>query len=226
MTKRKYLTKAVIFDFDGTLTMSKGNSNCWRYIWEEIGKVDIDDSLVQKYLSGEIDMDEWTSRVLQYYRQFGVSREILNSASSHITVRDGVFDVFSFLHKQKIKIFICSGGLKQIVENCLGDNLSFVDGIECDEFAFDERGSVTDIIRTKFDMMDKQHFICDLCAKLQISPSELVFVGNGINDETAHNSGAKTICINPNSTNPNDKNLWDIYIEDIKNLSEILDYID
>ena len=50
-------TKVVIFDFDGTLTISK--SSTWGRIWEKIDALEEDQRLMDMYFNNEIDYETW-----------------------------------------------------------------------------------------------------------------------------------------------------------------------
>ena len=45
------------------------------------------------------------------------------------------------------------------------------------------------------------------------------------NDDFAHQSGARTLCVNPQFTNPHDTEKWHDVIPDMKNLEEILEFV-
>lgn len=42
---------------------------------------------------------------------------------------------------------------------------------------------------------------------------------------TAHAAGVSTLCVNPDKTDPYNKDYWDNYIENIENLQEILGFV-
>ena len=61
--------------------------------------------------------------------------------------------------------------------------------------------------------------------KHHLNSSEMFFVGNGDNDEWAHKSGCKTICIYPENTDHTDRVKWKSSIPVCTNLTQILDEI-
>ncbi len=219
-------TKIAVFDFDGTLTKSKAGGNCWRYVWEKIGKTNRDEELYDQFARGDFDTAEWTARVIAEYRQNGVTKNVVDEIGSKLVLREGVEEVFSFLKANNVKIYIFSGGIKGMIESCLGNNLRFVDGVECEDLIYDENGLVYGTASPEFDTENKYFFIQELVKRLKVAPDEIFFMGNGRNDETAHRSGARTLCVNPDKTNPYDKNCWDFYIENIENMQQILPFID
>ena len=72
---------------------------------------------------------------------------------------------------------------------------------------------------------DKQEFVKILLNRHNIEPQELLFVGNGENDETVYLSGARTLCLNPDGANYENKQIWnDTIFSD--SLESILPYVD
>ena len=62
-------------------------------------------------------------------------------------------------------------------------------------------------------------------SELKISPADIWFVGNSVNDRFAYKSGAKTLCINPKLTDPTNQTVWNRCIPKCENLLEIFQYI-
>ena len=48
------MKKYVVFDFDGTLTITKKGSNSWYNTWSYLNALDEDDYLYTKYKNGEL----------------------------------------------------------------------------------------------------------------------------------------------------------------------------
>ena len=57
--------------------------------------------------------------------------------------------------------------------------------------------------------------------KTNTKPEEIIFVGNGDNDEWAYKSGCKTICINPVNTDSKNRTIWHSEISSLESLAEI-----
>ncbi|MDE6021560.1 MAG: hypothetical protein K2H01_11270, partial [Ruminococcus sp.] len=124
------------------------------------------------------------------------------------------------------KLYIVSGSIKDIIDNVLGNTHSFFTEIKANEFVFDTQTSIlTKIIGTKYDFEGKAKYIRYIANRLEISTSDILFVGNSNNDMWAYQSGATTLCINPTLTNYHDYTIWHHTIVDCKNLSEILPFI-
>ncbi len=228
MTTKKQIspkTKIAVFDFDGTISLANAGGNCWFYIWEKIGACEQDEYYANMFYSGQITDEEWSKLVIDEYRKRGVTKKLVESVAENLCVRKGTKQTFEELKKRNIKIFIISGGIKQIVERCVRDFRDLIDEIVCEELLFDKDGLVCGSIKANFDTERKEKYIFELAKRFKVSPSEIFFMGNGNNDESVHLSGATTLCINPHKTNPYDKNCWDFYIENLTNFKQILPFV-
>ncbi len=74
-------TKVVIFDYDGTLTVTNKGGNSWADIWTEVNAKDIDDYYYQKYLNHEYTYKEWLSIVIKEWERLKVSSEMIDKIS-------------------------------------------------------------------------------------------------------------------------------------------------
>ncbi len=219
-------TKLAIFDFDGTLTKSNKGGNCWRYVWEDINAVEVDDKLYKEFKEGRFDSHVWASKVTEEFRKRGVKKSTIQRLSNNINIRDGVEETFAFLKSQGVKIYVLSGGIKSMIEYSLKNSISYITNIEAEDLSYDSNDLVNGVIHLDHDTENKKEFITKIIKKNNLMPEQVFFMGNADNDESAHQAGVKTLCVNPDNTNPYDKNYWDHYIENIQNLKEILPFID
>lgn len=91
---------------------------------------------------------------------------------------------------------------------------------------FDDEGIISHIKGTNYDFEGKAKFIKEFKEKTHSQNGDLVFVGNGDNDEWAHLSGCKTICINPDNADYSNKTKWHICKDNVNNLTDILPLLD
>ncbi len=218
--------KAVIFDFDGTLTQKQGN--LWKKIWINLGyDVSAESyyvSLFKKFMNKEISHHEWCDLTCEAYQAKGFSEQLLNEMIENINLMFGVGELIKKLYLQGIEIHIVSGNIVDVIEKVLGENINYIEKINANDFLFDEHGNLVNIVGTKYDFEGKARYINELCENKQFKPSEIVFVGNSINDEWVHSSGAKTICINPHNTKCDDRAIWNKVIR-TDNLMDLYDEI-
>lgn len=216
--------KAVIFDFDGTLTKSKKGSNCWRKIWEYIDDLEYDDMLYTKFLNKKIDNKQWFNMIFKRYAEKNVNdKTMLNIANSIEMINDS-YDVLKTLYEKDIKIFILSGGIRQIIEKVLQrENLiQFVTSIEAYDLIFDENGKLINYKTPIHNLENKSEYIEIVKQKFNLNSKEIIFIGNGKNDENAFQSGVTTLCINPDDADFSNKKVWNHTIKNCGSLKEIL----
>ena len=219
---------AVVFDFDGTLTKSEDLivKTTWENIWTSLGyHVKECQNLHKRFDRKEIDHPEWCRLTEIKFKERGLKKNILYEIAEKIKLIEGVEKTFSALRDKDIKIFIVSGSIKLIIQTVLGSLNEYVDSIRANVFDFDDKNYLTRIVGTKYDFEGKAEYIRIIADDLQISPKDILFVGNSRNDQFVHKSGARTLCINPSLTDMTNTTIWDDYIETCENLTEILNYI-
>lgn len=220
--------KIVVFDFDGTLTKSKKGSNCWRRVWEHLGDVEKDDELYNMYANKEITNQQWFDLINISFSEKGLKKQAMQTISNDLELIDGAKETLKTLYQNGIKIFILSGGVKQIIENTLTreDLLKYVEKIEAYDFKFDKDDNFTHFVAPKHNLDDKSEYVNMLLIEFKISGKDVLFVGNDTNDEDVYKSGAVTLCINPHHAKFQNKEIWNYAIEHCNNLKEILKFAD
>ena len=216
--------KTIIFDFDGTL--NKQNQNIWKLLWSELGYKTDKTSLysklyVEHVIKKTITRKQWFNLTALAFKKKGMSIETLNHVSSKIELIDGAKDFVKSLFKAGFSLHIVSGCITQTIENVLGDLTKYFTHIESNTAVFDESGKLKEFVATPFDFAGKAEYVKNLMIKTNSNASEVVFVGNGDNDEWVHLAGCKTICINADNTNSNNKTIWNEKIDNLKSLDEL-----
>ncbi len=216
--------KAVVFDFDGTLTEKKGN--LWKRIWKELGhRVDEDSyymSLLNKFMNGNLTHKDWCIATLEAFKEKGFTKQKLYEIIKGMSLIQGAEDLIKHLYSQGIELHIVSGNIISVIEKVLGENKQYISNIKANEFVFDENGYITEIVGTKYDHEGKATFILELCERKGYKPSEVLFIGNSINDEWVYKSGARTLCVNPDETKIDNKTIWNkvIYTDNLLDLEK------
>lgn len=219
-------TQAVIFDFDGTLTKDKLNRTTWESIWINLGYSEkACQELHQKYNRKEISHAEWCKITEEKFKERNLHKEDLEKIASKIHLIKGIRKTFINLSNEGIKIYIVSGSIDIIIKKILGNLTQYIEEIKANHFKFNSAGFLTEIVGTKYDFEGKSYFISQVAEELNISPKDILFVGNSINDRFAYLSGAKTLCINPTLTDPSNSDIWHNCIQTCNNLEEILYYL-
>lgn len=216
--------KAVVFDFDGTLTEKKGN--LWKRIWKELGhSVDENSyymSLLNKFMNGNLTHRDWCLLTLKAFQEKGFTKQKLYQIINNMTLIQGAEELIKHLYSQGIELHIVSGNIISVIEKVLGENKQYISSIKANEFVFDKDGCITDIVGTKYDHEGKSTFILELCKSKGYKPSEVLFIGNSINDEWVYKSGARTLCVNPDETKVDNSTIWNkvVYTDNLLDLEK------
>ena len=202
--------KAVIFDFDGTLTEKKGN--LWKRIWKDLGHDIGPDSyyvsLFKRFMSGNITHRQWCKLTLEAFQEKGFTKQKLDEITDDMTLIHGAEDLIKYLHSKGLELHIVSGNIISVIEKVLGPNNRYISAIKANKFLFDKQGNITEIVGTKYDHEGKATYIKELCEKKGYKPSEVLFIGNSMNDEWVYQSGARTLCVNPDDTKSENSTIW------------------
>lgn len=222
-----FKTKIIVFDFDGTLTKQKDNLTTWEKLWLNLG-YEVNDcaELHRKFSNSEISHKQWCDLTEKKFKNKKLSENHLSSIAEDFTLIEGASEVFEELFQNNIQLYICSGSIDYVIKKVLGKNIKFFQEIKSNKMIFDDKGMLKSIIGTKYDFEGKSDYISQIIRENQIQPFETLFVGNSLNDEWAHQSGAMTLCVNPSMTNPDHPFQWTYCIRDLRNFWDILKYID
>ncbi len=216
--------KTVIFDFDGTLT--KKNNEIWRNIWAELDALDIDDFLYNQYEQGILNYETWCKEIEKVFIDKKLTKNMLDKLINKIEMMDGYEETLKYFKDKGYMLCIVSGGIDYVIYSLLKDNVKYFKDIKCCMFSFDEQGKLNGITQTDSDEEGKARYILKYMKETNSKPEEIIFVGNGHNDRYVSKTGCHTICINPNNTNHNDKNIWHYYIYQTYNLKNIIKLVD
>ncbi len=218
--------QAVVFDFDGTLAVTELNRTTWEALWEVLG-YDVREcqELHMKYNRHEITHTQWCEITERRFKEKGLTKEIVEQTAKKFCLLDGVEETFSYLAAQDIKIYIVSGSITHMIRYVMGNLMKYVDHVQANQFCFNPDGTIKKILETKYDFEGKANYILNTAKELQISPKDILFVGNSVNDQTAYLSEARTLCINPKLTDITNISMWNNCITECSDLTNILQYV-
>lgn len=222
------MIKAVVFDFDGTLTKESKGNECWYKTWEFLQDLPYDHFLYTQYTEKKITETEWAQLAIKRFQEKNLRYTNLLYIASTIQLLPGVKETFKYLHEQNINIYILSGGIYTIIENVLKQEkvLSFITAIEAYQFQFDKKENLVACHSPKLhNIENKYEYIQLLKTQHNLKGNEILFVGNSFNAETVYKSGVHTLCIHPHHTDITNKIIWQHSIPSCKNLTEILPFV-
>lgn len=221
-----YPTKAVFFDFDGTLTLQNDQLTTWEKIWVALGYT-VNDcaSLHSQYSSSEISHKQWCQITEKEFKNKNMKNTVLDKIASDIHLMQGVKEVINLLESKYIRMYIVSGSIHYVIKKVLGNMLPLFTGVKANDMRFNSNSTLKTIIGTKYDFEGKADYITHKLNEIGIQPYEALFVGNSLNDEWAHQSGVDTLCINPSATNHDHPFQWTFSIKKSTDFQDILKYI-
>lgn len=215
--------KAVIFDFDGTISFQ--DYCTWKVLWAYLGDEKLDKYLVDLYYSGKITNEEWETFADNHFINKKLTKKQVMEAGNNIKLLNDVHCVFEKLHESGVEIYILSAGIKTMIKQSLGDSEKYVNWIESTDFKFDENEIYKGRIKPETDIHDKGTFISKFLQEKDFNVDEILFIGNDSNDECVSKYGIRTLCINPYRTNGHDKSIWTDCIESTESLHDIMQYV-
>ncbi|WP_055672956.1 HAD family hydrolase [Roseibium alexandrii] len=219
-------TRAVVFDFDGTITLPKNGRTTWEMIWEYLG-YDINECAEyhSQFRRNVISHQEWCEITLGKFRAKGFSDTNIEQVVASLDIVDGFAEVVEELSARNIRLDILSGSIRQIIRKSLGDAALEFQQIKANEMHFDAKsGLVSKIVGTTYDFEGKAKYMRQLVTELGCSPMDVLFIGNAGNDSWVSQSGVRTLCVNPTSTDADNAKMWWQSIREMKDMREILPY--
>ena len=219
--------KFVIFDFDGTLT--ERDQNVWKDLWKLLGyPTDKNSPYAELYVSHvykrEISRQEWFDLTAEYFIAKGFDVTHLINVAKQIKPIDGLEETLNCLKAEGYQIHILSGGFRECIRYTLKDLIKYFDHIECNKCLFNEQGKFSRFIPTSYDYEGKLRYVEEI-KNCGVEAKDIIFIGNGDNDEWVIQSGCKTLFINPTSTDGNDRTHWHSSIQNVTDLTQILPYV-
>lgn len=219
--------KVVVFDFDGTLTKPSLTANTWEAMWMILGYPLSECEKYHRQFSNHlIDHDEWCEITERKFIEAGCNRSHLKKAAEESELVDDIQEVLFELKSNGVLLYVLSGSIKQYIECVLGRELSecFTE-IKANRFIFDAQGNLEGIIGTPYDFEGKAKFVNKIMQDKEVSPNDIIYIGNSFNDEFVYTTGVETLCINPLGTDFYNNKVWHNYIRNLRSMREILPYI-
>lgn len=220
-------SKAVVFDFGGTLTQPTLGPNTWERLWACVGYSNRETGKLHRdYMDGRITHQEWCDKTAAKLREAGFARRHLEEVAATIRPMPGLHQTIAELTRKGIGLYIVSGNVREIIRMVLGQGFAHFDEVKANDMLFDEDGLIKSIRGHDFDFEGKAEFLRRVFKERRCEPLEVLFVGNSLNDTWAIMSGARTLCVNPSETDPYDRGVWNYSLRPMDNLTEILQFVD
>lgn len=219
-------TKAVVFDFDGTLTAHNDDETTWEKIWVKLGySINDCSDLHWKYSNGKFTHQRWCDITRDHFRNARFSRKDLDDVVASIKLIGGARAVIDSLRERGIKLYILSGSIRQVIDKVLGDLRSRFDDVQANDMIFDPSGIIREIRGTPYDFEGKATYLAKVIEENGYTPYDVLFIGNSCNDIFASRSGARTLCVNPRGTESNNREHWTYLLRRMEDLNQIIEFV-
>lgn len=220
-------TRAVVFDFGGTLTQPTLGPNTWERLWASVGYSNRETGKLHRdYMDRRITHQQWCDKTAVKLKEAGFTRHHLEQVAATIRPMPGLHETIDELRRKGIGLYIVSGNIREIIRMVLGQEFIHFDEIKANDMLFEPDGLIREIRGHDFDFEGKADFLRRIFRERHCEPLEVLFVGNSLNDTWAIRSGARTLCVNPSETDPYDRRVWNYSLRPMENLTEILHYIE
>lgn len=207
--------KTIIFDFDGTLT--EKHKNVWRFLWQELGfdttKNSAYATLYTLFIRNKITHHKWCDLTCYFFQKKKMNKVLLDKAIEHTPLLPDCLEFLKILKEQGYDLHIVSGCISDVINGVLNNGAQYITKINANEMIFDKNNNLQYIKGTPYDYEGKALYIQKLINEKGIAPSDILFIGNGDNDEFVHQTGCHTLCINAETKNANNTTIWNNSIE-------------
>lgn len=208
--------RLVFLDCDGVLAVEKGS---WTTIHEKMGTIDHQQKHLERYEDGEMGMVEWSEKTVRNWEERPVS--YLNEAVVEAEKTDGLRATIEQLKEREFAIGVVSAGVLQYVEHIVGDMP--VDFIISNDIKTAD-GKLTGDAEIKVTDRNKIDWFREAVAECSVPESNVVLVGDAVNDLQKVHPDNLAIAFNPQSKAA--ENVADHVITEETDLERIIAPID
>lgn len=213
--------KLVCFDVDGTLIDNVTFS--WQ-IFHDYFQTDRHrrEDAKNAFFNGKISYMQWAEHDINLWKEKNAKKGDFLKAMSHLRLMNGAMETLNELKRNGLKLAVISGSLNIILERFIPGYRGFFDDIFISRIYFDERGYISGVEATEFDIDAKALALKKIAEREKISLKECVFVGDYLNDIKIMQEAGLGIAFNCSYDEL--KKVADVVVEK-KDLREILMYI-
>ena len=217
--------KLVCFDVDGTLIDFPPNDP--KFSWQvfhdyfQTDKHKREDAR-NKFLSKKISYLQWAEHDINLWKEKNAKKDDFLKALEPLKLMNGAMETLQELKKKGLKLAVISGTINIVLEKFIPNYNELFDDVFLSRIYFDEKGSITKVEATEFDMAKKADALKQIADREKIKLEECVFVGDYLNDLQVIRDAVLGIAFN--CQHDKLKQVADVVIEK-KDLREVLKYI-
>lgn len=182
--------KLIVFDMQGTIFKSdflglnnEKSKNSWEMIARYLGSDanEFQQKMYKKWKRDKLTYTDWMEKTAENHQQNNLHKSLFTDILNHIPYRDGFGYLMNKINNANIETAIISGGFKYQAERVKKDydiNYIFTSG----EYYWDNHGYISDWNIMPTGHHGKSTVLKSLIKDLDISPTEIIFIGDGSND--------------------------------------------
>ena len=175
--------KLVCFDVDGTLVDNVVYS--WE-LFHDAFKVDMErrKKAKESFYNKEISYLEWAKHDIKMWCEKKATKQQFLDAikKGRLKLMQGARETLGTLRSRGYKLAIISGSLNIILEALIPDYKDIFDDVFLSKLYFDEKGSISKVEATEYDMDGKAEALKMIARREKIPLEECVFIGDHHND--------------------------------------------
>jgi phosphoserine phosphatase len=182
--------------------------------------------LANRFYRHEITHPEWCRLTFEKFSARQLNRDAVIKVATGLGLISDFEECMQELQRLCVQTYLVSGSIWDVIAAVLGDRMGYFQRIEANAFSYMPDGKLAGITGTKFDFQGKGDFVQEVAKELKVRASEVLFVGNDINDLYVKAVGARTLLVNPHQTSAADMKAWDDCLPRMNSLLEILPFVD
>lgn len=184
--------KLLVCDVEGTIFKAKYRIEGTEYastMWQPIAKMLGDDAIEEeletqaKWKRGEYPTYiDWVKATVAIHKKYQLLQTDFYSLIDDAEYEEGVLDFFDSLDRDQYVPVLISGGFQELVRRAQKD-LRINYGHGACEYIFDsEDGYLLEPRYTPCDFEGKYDYVKNLLSLYKLSPMDIIFIGDGLND--------------------------------------------
>lgn len=184
--------KLLVCDVEGTIFKAKYRiegtefaSTMWQPLAKCLGDVAVEEEKAthdkwkrNEYKNKYID---WVKDTVAIHKKYRLREKDFNKLIDEAEYEEGVIDFFNNLNRQHYIPVLVSGGFQELVRKAQ-KNLRINYGHGACEYTFDSEGFLLEPRFTPCDFEGKYDYVNKLFTIYNLSPEDMIFIGDGLND--------------------------------------------
>jgi HAD superfamily phosphoserine phosphatase-like hydrolase len=221
--------KVVAFDLDGTLLRGDGFKFSWEAVWGGLGfSRGIQQRLRSQYrkrAQGAATPEarceayrDWCREACRSFKTRKLDRARIRQFAQQLSLTRNFESAMTRLRRAGIVTAVISGGVHTFLQDKIPDYRSWFDFVFINELKFDDTGTISDVIATRYDFEGKAEALELICQRVGCTLEETVFVGDAFNDETVLLAAGKSIGYPPGDEPADGASKVSIDVDDLEQI--------